>query len=523
MKEETRQILIDNILGGHTQYENFASADQFLDSYAIDPEQDTFNLSSKRSSGYLRPTPFIVGAGVTSAGYPLWLVTNPKNALVYVYDSVGSVFTYTVGTTTLTGLKDLNDTASDEPQGARGGGAAYYDNYIYFARATTVARYGPLNGVPAWTTSYWVSTLGKTALVDTTYPSGSGPMFPNHPMKVINGKLIFGDVVGNQGVLHYIKTTKTTVEGDTNDGSTYNAIDFPFGYWPMSIEKYGETAAIALYEGTTTITRKKKAKIIFWDTVNTITYDRTIDDELPDPIIPALYNANGILYVFSGEAGDSTVRILRLTAGYSFEQVAFIQSANVPYAGGVDSLLNRLFFGSTSNAAFASGNTGPRVYSVGLENRPLGNQIFCPFGFSATDSGIMITALKFTTPGGLPDLGFQYNIGSVVTTFIASKWRSQLYRIGQPFKITKIRIPIAPALSATKSLIPTIYLDEDYATAYTQVTINSTNYSSGQRNIVIRPNGLTGWHSFTLDLEWSGTTILTVGLPILIEYEVLPD
>lgn len=519
MKRESREILIQSILGGQAEFENFAQADQFLDSYGIDPEQDTLAASSKRSSGYLRPTQMASGSTGTTAGYPLWIVPNPKTTTIYVYDSVGSLHTKTVSGSTLTGLKDMNDAGT-----ATGNGLAYYDNYIYGATGTTIFRYGPLNGTPSLTQDYWVSVLGKTQLTDTSYPNGVGPNFPNHPMKVINGKLLIGDVVGNQGVIHYIKTRKTTVEGDTDDGSTFNAIDFPYGYWPISIEKYGESAAIALYEGTNSgVTRKSRAAVVFWDTVNPTNYDRTIKDEFPDPFIGALYNANGILYSFSGEAADSTVRIMRLTGGYSFEQVQYIQQANVPYPGAVDGLLNKIYFGSSSASSISP---GPRVFSIGMENRPLGNQVFTPIGLQGSESGMHVTALKFTSPGGMPDIGFLYNIGFPSGNYVPAKWRSQTYRIGKKFQVTKIRIPLAQAMASNMSLAVNIYADEDRTTPiYTRANITSTAYPNGERNIVLRPEGVTGWHSMNLDLEWLGdtSTLLTVGLPIAITYETFED
>ena len=37
---------------------------------------------------------------------------------------------------------------------------------------------------------------------------------------------------------NYVKTSKTTDEGDTDNGSTYNALDLPFGYMPMDIASW---------------------------------------------------------------------------------------------------------------------------------------------------------------------------------------------------------------------------------------------------------------------------------------------
>lgn len=101
-------------------------------------------------------------------------------------------------------------------------------------------------------------------------------------------------------------------------------------------------------------------------------------------------------------------------------------------------------------------------------------------------------------------------------------FNSQVYKIGQPFKITKIRIVLTQAIAANMIITPTIYTDDGGGTSYTLTTINNTNYS-GKKNIVIKPDGLTGEHNFWLELKWSGSELCVVGLPITIEYELLDD
>ena len=155
------QFVIDSILGGIAPFEYASNDDQFLDAYSISP--DVFGSNSLQApTGAIQP--IAIDKQGSTANTPLWMTSNPKNEVRYVYDSVGSVYSQSTSDN-VTGLGDLND-AGD----ASGNGMAYYDNYIYFARDTTVARYGPLDGTPAFTDDYWVGTLGLTALTDTQYP-----------------------------------------------------------------------------------------------------------------------------------------------------------------------------------------------------------------------------------------------------------------------------------------------------------------------------------------------------------------
>lgn len=516
MKNNSFTIRIESILGGQSAYENFAGAEQFKSSYGIDPDESiSNNLIS--ASGYIAPTTMLEFG--TLASEPRWIIPNPKDAFAYVYDSLGSVYTSDIGPT-LTGLSDLNDGGI-----ARGNGAAYYDNYIYFARATTIARYGPLNGSPSFTDDYWVTTLGKTALSNTTYPQiGLGNYtIPNHVLYRHKGRLYITDVVGNQGVLHYIQTTKTTVEGDTDNGSTYNAVDFPYGFWPTAIAGYGDALAVALYEGSNDTTiRQTVAKLAFWDTVNPNTYDSITETEFPDPIITALKNSNGVLYAFSGEPNTGYgVRITRFVGGLSFEQVAYLDYAGLPLAGAVDAILNKIVFGSNTTEPL----TGGCVFAIGSKKSPVSNNIFNILSYS----GATVTALKYAWQNGANDVspligGSALTLGTKKNgTVHNAVFRTGTFRIGRPFKLTKIRTLLATNIANSTSVIPQVYTDEQNVVT-TLNAINLANYPNTTKNVIHKPDGLTGNHSFFLEYLWGGPANKTIlALPITIEGEFLED
>lgn len=537
-------IRIESILGGHSPSTHFASKDQIRSSLGIDPSWPISDSQTdkygKVASGLIRPTAANKASGSTINGAPLWLLRHPKgygatpNETIYVYDSVGSVYSFAIPTSTFSGLGDLNDGGT-----AAGNGAAYNDNYVYFARATTIARYGPLNGTPTFTDDYWVSSLSKTALVDTSYPPelfNSFP-YPNHPLhRHSDGKLYIGDVVGNKGTIHYISTTKSTVEGDTDNGSTYSKLQFGYGLWPTAIESYGSNLAIALYEGGVASLQHplNRAKIAFWDTTsanaNQITWV-----EFPDEIITGLRNIDGVLYVASGSVQSRGFRISRFVGGYTFEEVFYSEDGEPPMTGAMDGSSKRLVMGSFCVIPETSGC----VFSLGLQKAALGNGIFNVMGCSNTSASV--TAVSFvsnlafglTLPytgwsnGGSGGTNNGFDIpGTDYSQNPQTLW-GQVNRIGQKFKITKIRFPLAQAVAANMTVTPKIYVDDGTA-SYTGgqsnglSIINNTNYP-GAKNVVMRPENLTGEHNFWLELKWTGSALCVVGLPITIEGELIDD
>jgi len=538
MARNTQNIVIESILGGQSSLGNFTSEGQFKGSYAIDPDQPSADTGTQsvEASGFLRPVSSKkIDSGTSFANAPLHMVSNPKDDFIYIYDAVGSVYTLNPSNYALAALaEDLNDTASDEPQGSIGNGSAYYDNYIYFARATTVARYGPLNGTPSFTEAFWTTTLSKSALLNTTYPShtNSSYPYPNHPMhRHSDGRLYFGDVVDNQGMIHYIQTTKTTVEGDTDSSSKEQALDFGHGLRPIAIDSYNTEIAIALYEGSNdTSTFQKRAILAFWDTASA-SPNKLIQVEFPDPIITALRNVNGILYTFSGQLGSRGTRVCRFVGGYTYEQIAFLPDSLPPFDSAVDHLMNKLMLAGTITAV-NDGTALASVWGLGSKTGAFSG-VYNIMGATNTSATAEITSLKvidgddglnFQIPVIGHSDGTNHGVDRQTSDYgrISQIWRSETFRIGQPFKVLKIRLPLAQAVAANMTVVPKIFVDEQ-DTSYTLTTINNTNYADSEKNIVIRPDNATGEHSFFLELKWSGTALATFALPITMEVEILDD
>jgi len=422
---------------------------------------------------------------------------------------------------------------------------------MYFATNTDVARYGPLNSSDAiFTANYWTGVLGKAALTDSLYPGiyfGSSTLIEirNHYLhRHSDGRLYIADIVGNVGYLHFIQTKKTTVEGDTDAGSTEQRLRLGIGMAPICMESLGANLVIAVYErnekniyGNRTVrTKTGRAKVAFWDTtsqnMNAITWV-----EFPDGLITGMKNVNGTLYVISTPTERcGGFRVSRYVGGYTFEEVYSSEEALAPLPGALDGTSGRLVFGSSTRTPTATGC----IFSLGLAANGLSNGIFCPFATSVTTDDVCVSALILSgnafygkgwdypvfgisdnnTTHRLEDISGYDNCNSIF-------W-SQLYRIGQRFRITKIKIPITEPLTADTRIIPKIYTDDGFGTSFQLQTINQTNFGT-QRLMTIRPmdvntgQPITGESNFMLELRWSESYPMTIGLPITIEYELIPD
>jgi len=518
---EIRQI--DSVLGGWSVSEYFNQKNQFLSSIGIDPEMPRSD-SVTRPSGLIRPTSMAKFSGTEITGVPLWIITNPKTTSTYVYANDGKVHTIKSDITM--------DTALDAVTSSEGNGASYYNNYIYFAKNTDIARFGPLDGTAATDQDWWTSSpLSKTALTNTTYPQISGVEIPNHPMAYHQNRLYVGDVAVGIGCIHMINTKKTTYEGDTDDTtvpSAYNVLDFNYQWFPTCLESYGNYLAIGVIEGASTSVKQGNAKVLIWDTIATTTAPNVIA-ELPDPLITAMKYVNGILYVFSGSASGG-MRISRYLGGEQFEELFYLDDQYPPFQGAVDYVINRIVWGTRTTTPSATGS----VFALGSKVRNLQMGIHNILKSTAGATTPLATAVKYIQQGSTaqPIIGWKDNTGTagalvcgldkLSTTYGASTWRGRLERVGMNFKIKEVRIPLAQAVAANQSIVAKIYVDDGSAST-TIATINATNYPSGERFIKIYPQGVSGKNNFYLELTFSGTAISVVSLPLTYVVEVMRE
>lgn len=529
-------IKIDDISGGHAPYQNLGNSNQFQTSIGIDPDlpRNAFSSSAIRANFCISPSMYTTASGAELSGAPMWGIVTPKiptggdqNGLnnFYTYTSDGELITYTnlIASGAVLGT----------PTSGAGNGAAYYDNYIYLATPTDVSRWGPMNGTPSMTNTYWTSTLSKTALVNTTYPSYAGSIpAPNHPMHVhSDNALYFGDFKDGKGLIHKIKTSKSSVEGDTDDGSQYNVLDLPYGYLPTDIESYGEDLVISAIQTNQTILRQGDAAVFFWNTI-----DDSFYRQIPIKVsyVSALLNKGGVLYAFGSNANDT--QIYKYLGGYSFGQVRIIDEGHAPYPGAVDYFGNRIVWGNSITFPEVAGCVMALGYkNASLPADSLNNIIRTRSGGTSP----VVTMVKYAQQQITPRVVVGWKDGSGYgidrlggSDAIDCNWTSSVYNIGQKFRINKIRIPLSDAVAADMVIVPKVYVD-DRDTTFTLKTINNTNYS-GRKYIEYKADELRqntsgrvgGDNNFEIELllgNGSGTVALNVVPPITVEIELIED
>lgn len=516
--EETFQI--KSILGGFSdnQYDG-VNSDTYYNSVGIDPDFAVMN--SNKTSGAIMPISYQKFSSAIT-GYAKWLATNPKEQNLYAYCSDGKVFSYD--------LNLANETLIGTPTSGAGNGMAYYNNYLYFTTPTDVARYGPLNGSPTLTQNFWVTTLAKTALVNTTYPSLNGDVMPNHPMHVHGDNfLYFGDFADGQGLIHKIRTKKVTNEGDKDDFSAYGAFVLPFGFMPTAIESYDTDLIVTAIQTNSALVNQGRSAIFLINPLQATFYRGPV--YLPDPIASAMMSNNGSTYVFSGNAvAGGGMRVTKYDGGNLFTQEVYLEEGMPPFAGAVSALGNRICWGGftlnpqPSASVFSFGYKKQATTTKALHNIVNTTSVGANPKVTAllqsqqsnNNTNRFVVAWKDDSTRGIDKLADTTPVYNCVFT-------SDFFEIGTGFFIKKIRIPFATTLAAGMTVTPVIYLD-DASSSITLNTINSSNYS-GRKVLYKQPELINcqGINNFQLELNFTGTVQAPVIFPIEIVIERLFD
>ena len=143
---------------------------------------------------------------------------------------------------------------------------------------------------------------------------------------------------------------------------------------------------------------------------------------------------------------------------------------------------------------------------------------------TGTGTGVRLTSClipentDFTNPVYLIGWGDgsgteEFGIDRNTSGYGAAKFQSEVFKVGMPFEVTRVKIPLNQAVAANMTITVKIYVDQE-STSTTIGTISSTDFS--ERFIDLHPN-VRGKHDFFIELEWSGTEFLSVNLPIEIE------
>uniref|UniRef100_A0A6H1ZDX8 Uncharacterized protein n=1 Tax=viral metagenome TaxID=1070528 RepID=A0A6H1ZDX8_9ZZZZ len=505
---------INSIAGGIQATGNYGGEGQFLASLGIDPEYPLGTLD--RPSGAIASPVYqqFSSDHMTSATTPMFITGAKTTTGVFVYGANGSLVTYSDALLAVTedGIGNLATSS--------GNGMTDYNDYIYCATNTDIQRFGRLSQTaPAFSGSYWVTSLGQSALTNSTYPGTRTVNYPNHFLYPHNdGYLYILDYDGANGRIHALITSSD----GTGGSAEWDVVQLPPGFMPTCAAPYGTDIAIIMTpQGYNS---SQKAKMALWDTVRGNKPYRFV--EIGEPLATAAVNKNGELIIFAGDLGGGC-KVLRYLGGESFEALASVNEGSPPPAGAVDVRGDCLAWGGhVDYPATAAG-----IFTLG--HRSFGMPKFAMHNIArATSTGTfpIVSCLKFLQRTDYPVFGWRTDtpddyvlnkIGGAGSH--ASVFQSAPINVGKNFIIRRLKIKLSAAVAATTIITPTIYVDNELA-SFTAgdaglLAINSTNYANSERFIDMRDLSINGQHNFYLRLDFTGTDTNSVILPIVFEIE----
>ena len=507
-------ITIDSIMGGKSRSKYYADTEEFLNSIAIDPDLPE-NDTGDEPCGLLRPTAMEHFTGATLTGIPIWITEASTVEKAYMLTDNGDIEV----------LVNSGGVIARSSQVASIGDAsdcmAYYKDYLYITRTGDVARYGPLSSSPSVFSSYWVSGLVQTAMASVTMPSINGVSLPSHIIanSVSDDALYIADYQSNVSYVHRISLDDS--DGDFN--SEFKALAVRRDLRVTCMANWGENLVLGCINGTSDEVRQQPAKLLIWDKESDDPTDIT-PDSFSDPLITAVKNVNGQIYVASGYPGYGC-RIWRLLSVRNLELVASMPDSPPPLPGAMTGLVNRLVFGGYKTNPESAGT----VFAFGSkEGLPLGlhtilkvpapgtNPIVTCMNFlELYSNGVMIPIVgyKSSSMRGLARRSTTYGDHSII--------QSQIFRIGGRFQISEVRIPLAQVIAANMAF--TVKFFDMYGTQLQKagsnyvITVTNAAPYSGKKTIKVDP-GITGENGFYMQIEWTGSALCTIALPITIRF-----
>lgn len=522
-----QEYQIKSVLGGQAGTYYLGAEDEYQVSLGVDTDLPVG--SQTKTSGMLVPSRYEKFSGTEFTGSPMFILPNNKTANTVIYASDGKLHSFD----SALAMRTTDEAGTALPitiTGGAGNGGVFYNNFYYLAEATDISQYGGMDqgASIAKTENVWTGAkFGLSALTNTTYPSIQGVPIPNHPMHVhTDNSNYIGDVVAGQGVIHRMNTKKVTIEGDTNGTvvpSAFNALDLPFGFYPTDIESYGTDLVIAAIRTTNATINQGAAALFFWDPTNTDTFYRQVS--LPDPLVTALLNVNGVLYLWTGNS-VSGVRLSRYIGGETISEVSYEEDSLPPFAGAVDAIGSRIVFGDKST--YPESAAGVMAYGSKDDSLPKGVQnIIRSTSTGATQNVTSVRYVQqssYVTPklvvGWRDDSAKGLDKYSTTATY-NSVWRSKPFNVNKWFLLKKLVIPFAAAVDANTSVTVKVYMD-DGSSSTTLLAINNTNYPN-KRRVIYSAGDLVnavGFNNFFIEINWDGTTEMPVLMPIDIEVEL---
>jgi hypothetical protein len=285
--------------------------------------------------GPLNTLPFDGQTGNFTAGLVVTGATSGATATIVSQVDAGATGTLTLEN--ISGIFADNETITDTSIGS----AAV--NRTFVSLITNAVWSGSLLGSQT------------TAMVNTVYPTYlQSTKYLNHfGFAHTNGAAYVLDFKQGLGYKHKIQTTRTTNEGDTNDGSTYGsvgALSLPRNYLPFVACSFGTDIAVASTKTISSTTNQGNAILSLWNAADELFYRHI---PLPDPLCAWIRYINGNLYGLSGSLSGGT-RLFRYVGGDAIETLKIIEDSQPPMQYGADFIGNRIVWGCNTTLPYIS-------------------------------------------------------------------------------------------------------------------------------------------------------------------------
>ena len=207
------------------------------------------------------------------------------------------------------------------------------------------------------TNAVWTGAMlgSQTALTNWKPPAGlqSTNYLNHHGFAHTDGAAYVLDFLNGLGMIHKIQTTKTTNEGDTNNGSAYQSVgtlSLPRNYFPITACSFGTDIVISGAKTFDPAISQGGALLSFWNSADELFYRHVI---LPDPICTALTYVNGILYGMSGSLSGG-YRLFRYVGGDAIETLKVIADGHLPMQNAITAFGNRIIWAADTATPFIS-------------------------------------------------------------------------------------------------------------------------------------------------------------------------
>lgn len=579
---------IESVLGGIAPSNYVSGKGQYNSAISIDPDYPVG--SQVKASGMIVPVAYEKFSSASITGAPMWTITNPKNSNVYTYLSDGKFFRYdsalanetalttpTSGagngmtyynnyiylttptnvarygpmdnspsltqtvwsTSTLGSQKLLTNTTYPTIQGTVLPNHAMFshtDGALYLCDVSPQGQ-GIINKIKTSPTLAYDAQGGNftVGLTVTGGTSGATGTIVADADAGATGTLTLSGVLGafqdNETITDTSTGTATVngtlVQGAGNDGSAYNVLDLPFGYFPIGISNKGTDLAIVAMQTTNADINQGECALFLWNTLDESFYRQIT---INDPLVTAIYNSNGAVHIFSGSSKGG-LRHLVYNGADGFTELELMEECYPTSQGAVSAFHERICYGTATSYPVVTGS----VFARGSRRGEFRSGTHCIAKSTATTSTPYVTSIcyaqqsdGYTKPkmviGWRDGVGYGLDKYTAAST-LSSVWRSQIAVIGQRFKMLELKLNLAVAIASTTTITAKIYTDDDFTTAVkTLPTINNANYS-GKKTIQFKVTDLDviALDNFMLELTWSGTVACPVKLPISFKLDLFQD